>query len=147
MSERNHSGIYGVEEGEDIIMMNREQTIKKVMEQYEKYGIIKERVEKLYDSGIQAGVAAEIIYPGIKLMLNCEFGLDNTGIAKEIGEGFGEYYIRETKKANEPTTDKALVNRFKEDIEEFLELNILPLTSEMKTAIVSTLEKFIEENQ
>lgn len=127
--------------------MNREQTIEKVMEQYSKYGITKDRVENLYDSGIQIGVAEEIIYPGIKLMFNCEFGLENTGIAKEIGEGFGEYYIRETKKANEPTTDKALVNRFKEDVEEILEQNILPVTTEMKMAIIGTLENFIKENQ
>lgn len=80
-------------------------------------------------------------------MFNCELGLTNKGIAEEIGEGFGEYYIRETKKANEPTTDRKLVNRFKEDVEEILEQNILPVTTEMKTAIIHTLEKFIKENQ
>lgn len=128
-------------------MMNKEQTIKKIMEEYEGYGIIKGRVENLYDSGIQIGVIEDIIYPGMKLMFNCELGLDNKGIAEEIGKGFGEYYIRETKRANEPTTDKNLVNRFKEDVEEILGQNILPVTTEMKTAIIGTLEKFIKENQ
>lgn len=128
-------------------MMNREQTIKEVMKQYSKHGITKARVENIYDSGIQAGVAEEIIYPGMKLMLNWELGLDNKGIAEEIGEGFGEYYIRETKKANEPANNKVLAERFREDVDEFMELNILPLTFEMKTAITSSLEKFIKENQ
>lgn len=128
-------------------MMSREETIEKIMEQYGKHGISRDRVENIYDSGIQVGVAEEIIYSGIKLMLNCEFGLENTGITKEIGEGFGEYYVRATKEANSYATDKALTERFKEDVDEFLELNILPLTSEMKTAIIGTLEKYIEENQ
>lgn len=101
----------------------------------------------MYDSGIQIGVAEEIIYPGIKLMFNCELGLDNQGIAAEIGEGFGKHYIKETRKANAPTTDKKLVGRFIEDVEDFLKEDVLPMPSEMKVAIIETLEKFIEDNQ
>lgn len=125
----------------------KEEIVNKVFEQYAKYGITKDKIESLYDSGIQVGVPEETIYPGIKLMFNCELGLDNQGIAEEIGEGFGKHYIKETRKANAPTSDKILVERFKEDVEDFLKEDVLPMPSEMKMAIFETLEKFIEENQ
>ena len=125
----------------------KEEIVNKVFEQYAKYGITKDRIESMYDSGIQIGVAEEIIYPGIKLMFNCEFGLDNQGIAEEIGEGFGKHYVKETRKANAPTTDKKLVERFIEEVEDFLKEDVLPMPSEMKVAIIETLEKFIEDNQ
>lgn len=125
----------------------KEEIVNKVFEQYAKYGITKDKIESLYDSGIQVGVPEETIYPGIKLMFNCELGLDNQGIAEEIGEGFGKHYIKETRKANAPTSDKILVERFKEDVEDFLKEDVLPMPSEMKMAIFEMLEKFIEENQ
>lgn len=127
--------------------MNREMTINKVIEEYSKYGIKKEVAEQLYDSAIPFSVPKEIIYPGIKLMLNISLGLDNEGIIQELGQGLAEHYIEETRKVNQPTTDKVLVDRFKEDIEEMLTCNIFPVTPEMKIAIIDTVGKFIKENR
>ena len=127
--------------------MNREMTINKVIEEYSKYEIKKEVAEQLYDSAIPFSVPKEIIYPGIKLMLNISLGLDNEGIIQELGQGLAEHYIEETRKINQSTTDKVLVDRFKEDIEEMLTCNIFPVTPEMKIAIIDTVEKFIKENR
>ena len=127
--------------------MSREITINKVVEEYSKYGIKREIAEQLYDSAIPFGVPKEIIYPGIKLIINGSLGLSNEGIAQEMGKGLAEYHIEETRKANKPTTDKVLVDRFMEDVEEMLQCNVFPITPEMKAAIINTVVKFIKENK
>ena len=49
-------------------MMNKEQTIDKIMEEYSEYGIEKWLAEQIYDLAIQNVVADELIYPGMKMI-------------------------------------------------------------------------------
>lgn len=98
--------------------MNREQIIEKVMKEYAKYGIPKGIVEQIYDSAIEMDVPKETIYPGMKMILNNTLGLDNTDVVKEVGEGFTEHAINDTRKANPTVSDKVIAKNFKEELED-----------------------------
>ena len=128
-------------------MMDREQTINKIMEEYTKYGILKDIVERLYDSAIQMNVPKETIYPGMKMILNNILGLDNAEVVNEVGEGFTENVVNETRKANPTVTDKVIAKNFKEELEDDFKWEDIPVFGELKNAIKQSTEQFIKDNE
>lgn len=128
-------------------MMNREQTINKIMEEYSKFGIVRRMAEQVYDSAIQVGVSQEIIYPGMKMMFNQALGIDNTEAVKEVGDGFKEYAVNDTRKANPTVTDKVIAKNFKEELEDDFKWEDIPVFGELKNAIKQSTEKFIKDNE
>lgn len=127
--------------------MDREQTINKIMEEYTKYGILKDIVERLYDSAIQMNVPKETIYPGMKMILNNILGLDNAEVVNEVGEGFTENVVNETRKANPTVTDKVIAKNFKEELEDDFKWEDIPVFGELKNAIKQSTEQFIKDNE
>lgn len=127
-------------------MMNREQTIKKIMEKYRTYGIEKELVGQIYDMAIQFGVAEELIYSGMKLIINNALGIDNSGIIKEVGEAFKDCAVNDTKKSNPTASDEVIAKNMKEELEDSFDWKALELPVEITNAIKEASEKFIEKN-
>lgn len=130
-------------------MMSKEQIIEKIMQEYSKYGIVnvKEMAEELYDSAIQAGVPHEMIYPGIKMKFNQALGIDNKETVEEIGEGFKEYAVNDTRKANPTATDDVIAKNFKEELEDDFDWTALEISDGIKNAIKNSTEKFIKSNE
>lgn len=128
-------------------MMNKEQTINKIMEEYEKYGIQKELAEMVYDLAIQVDVPQEMIYPGIKLIFNNVLGIDNKDVIEEVGEGFTQFSVNDTRKANPTATDKIIAKNMEEELAEGFDWKSFELPEEITDAIKSATEKFIESNK
>ena len=128
-------------------MMNREQIIEKVMKEYAKYGIPKGIVEQIYDSAIEMDVPKETIYPGMKMILNNTLGLDNTDVVKEVGEGFTEHAINDTRKANPTVSYKVIAKNFKEELEDNFDWKALETPDDITNAIKNSTEQFIKSNE
>lgn len=128
-------------------MMNREETINKIMEEYSKHGVERCLVEKMYDSAIQNDVAKELIYPGIKLMINNALGIDNTDVIKEVGEGFIDFSVNDTRKSNPTATDKDIARNMEEELSDGFDWEALETSAEITDAIKESAEKFIESNK
>ena len=126
--------------------MNKKQIIEKILSEYSKYGIVNEMVEYVYNSAIRAGVPHEIIYPGMKMMFNQALGIDNAETVEDIGEGFKEYAVNDTKKSNPTATDKDVARNFKEELEDDFDWESLMASDEIINATKSATEKFIKEN-
>lgn len=129
-------------------MLDKKQTIEKILKEYSKYGIVnvKEMAEELYDSAIQAGVPHEVIYSGMKMIFNQAVGIDNKETVEEIGEGFKEYAVNDTRKANPTATDKNIAKNFKEELEDSFNWKSLMASDEIITATKNATERFIKEN-
>lgn len=127
--------------------MNREQAIDKIMEEYSKHGVERCLVEKMYDSAIQNDVPNELIYPGIKLMINNALGIDNTDVIKEVGEGFTEFAVNDTRQANPTATDKDIACNMEEELSDGFDWEALEASAEITDAIKESAEKFIENNK
>lgn len=128
-------------------MMNKKQIVNKIMKEYSKYGILKDIVERLYDSAIQMDVPKETIYPGMKMILNNTLGLDNAEAVKEVGEGFTENAVNETRNANPTATDDVIAKNFKEELEDDFDWTVLEISDDIKNAIKNSTEKFIKSNE
>lgn len=128
-------------------MMNKEQTINKIMEEYEKYGIQKELAEMIYDLAIQNGVADELIYPGMKLIFNNALAIDNKDVIEEVGEGFTQFSVNDTRKANPTATDKIIAKNMEEELAEGFDWKAFKLPEEIENAIKNAIEKFVESNK
>lgn len=141
--------VSGLEEHEEDnkIMMNREQAIDKIMEEYSKHGVERCLVEKMYDSAIQNDVSNELIYPGMKLMINNALGIDNTDVIKEVGEGFTEFAVNDTRQANPTATDKDIARNMEEELIDGFDWEALEASAEITDAIKESAEKFIENNK
>ena len=141
--------VSGLEEHEEDnkIMMNREQTIDKIMEEYSKHGVERCLAEKMYDSAIQNDVSNELIYPGMKLMINNALGIDNADVIKEVGEGFTEFAVNDTRQANPTATDKDIARNMEEELADGFDWEALEASAEITDAIKESAEKFIENNK
>lgn len=130
-------------------MMNKKETINKIMEEYSKYGIVnvKEIAEELYDSAVQAGVPQELIYPGMKMKFNQALSIDNAETVNELGESFTENAVNETRKANPTATDDVIAKNFKEELEDDFDWTALEISDDIKNAIKNSTEKFIKSNE
>lgn len=117
------------------------------MKEYSKYGIEESVVEKVYDLAIQAKVPQEIIYPGIKMILNNALGIDNTDVIQEVGEGFVEYAVNDTREANPTVTDGVIAKNIKEEIADNFNWETITSDREITDAIKKATEKFIENNK
>ena len=128
-------------------MMNKEQTIDKIMEEYSEYGIEKWLAEQIYDLAIQNGVADELIYPGMQMIFNNALGIDNTDVIKEVGEGFTEFAVNDTRQANPTATDKDIARNMEEELTDGFDWEALEASAEITDAIKESAEKFIENNK
>ena len=128
-------------------MMDREQTINKIMEEYSKFGVVRNMAEQVYDSAIQMNVPKETIYPGMKMILNNTLGLDNAKVVNEVGEKFTENAVNETKKANPTATDDVIAKNFKEELEDDFDWNALKISEDIRNSIKNSTEKFIKSNE
>lgn len=139
----------GLEEHEEDneIMMNEEQTIDKIMEEYSEYGIEKWLAEQIYDLAIQNGVADELIYPGMKMIFNNALGIDNTDVIKEVGEGFTQYAVNDTRKSNPTATDKVIAKNMKEELADGFDWKSLEMPNGIVNAIKDATEQFIKNNK
>ncbi|MBR5596643.1 MAG: hypothetical protein IKW30_04460 [Lachnospiraceae bacterium] len=99
-------------------MMNKEQTIKKIMEEYEKHGIQREVAEIVYDMAIQKDVPRETIYQGMRFIFNQKLGLDWTEPITKVGDNFVEHAMNVKREENPTATEDVLVRNFKEEIED-----------------------------
>ena len=133
--------------GEQELMMNREQVINKIMKEYSEYGIEKKLVEQIYNLAIQNGVADELIYPGMKMIFNNALGIDNTDVIKEVGEGFTEFAVNDTRQANPTATDKDIARNMEEELTDGFDWEALEASAEITDAIKESAEKFIENNK
>lgn len=129
------------------IMMNQEQTIDKIMEEYSGYGIEKWLAEQIYDLAIQNGVADELIYPGMKMIFNNALGIDNTDAIKEVGEGFTQFAVNNTRKSNPTVTDKVIAKNMEEELADGFDWKSLELPDDITDAIKNAAEKFVESNK
>lgn len=129
------------------IMMNKEQTIDKIMEEYSEYGIEKWLAEQIYDLAIQNGVADELIYSGMKMIFNNALGIDNTDVIKEVGEGFTQFAVNDTRKSNPTATDKAIACNMKEELADGFDWKSLELPDDITDAIRNATEKFVKRNK
>lgn len=128
-------------------MMNKEQTINRIMEEYGKYGIEKGLAELVYDMGIQTGVSHELIYPGMKMMFNHALGIDNKETIKEVGEGFTEFAVNDTRKANPTVTDKVIAQNIEEELADEFDWKALKMPEEIIDAVKTATEKFVANNK
>lgn len=137
----------GLEENGGQEMMNKEQTINKILEEYRKYGIQKGLAEMVYDLAIQVDVPQEMIYPGMKLIFNNALGIDNKDVIEEVGEGFTQFSVNDTRKANPTATDKIIAKNKEEELAEGFDWKSFELPEEIADAIKNATEKFIESNK
>lgn len=128
-------------------MMNKEQTIDKIMEEYSEYGIEKWLAEQIYDLAIQNGVADELIYPGMKMIFNNALSIDNTDVINEVGEGFTQFAVNDTRKANPTVTDKVIAKNMEEELADGFDWKSLELPDDITDAIKNAAEKFVESNK
>lgn len=129
------------------IMMNREQTINKIMEEYSKHGVERCLAEQIYDLAIQNGVADELIYPGMKMIFNNALGIDNTDVINEVGEGFTQFAVNDTRKSNPTVTDKVIAKNMEEELADGFDWKSLELPDDITDAIKNAAEKFVESNK
>mgnify|MGYP002581953344 CR=1 FL=1 len=130
----------------EMNIMNREQVIEQIMGKYRKYGIEKALVEQIYDMAIQFGVEEELIYSGMKLIINNALGINSSEVIKEVGEAFKDYAVNDTRKSNPTTSDKVIAKNMKEELEDNFDWKALELPIEITNAIKEASEKFIEKS-
>lgn len=132
-------------------MMNKEQIIEQIMEEYAKYGVEKTLVETIYDLGIQKEVPDEMIYPGIKFQLNNMLGFEDKETARDVGSALFESSLRRTREEYPDATDKEIADGIEifgiEKMEESLENMGFQLPDAIKDKALSDVKKFVNENQ
>ncbi len=128
-------------------MMNKEQTINKIIEEYSEYGIENGLAEQVYDMAIQNGVADELIYPGMKMIFNNALGIDNTDVIKEVGEGFTQFAVNDTRKSNPTVTDKVIAKNMEEELADRFDWKSLEMPNGIVNAIKDATEQFIKNNK
>lgn len=134
-------------------MMDKTQTIEKIMKEYEGYGIQRGLAEKIFDMAIQKEVPEETIYQGMRWIFNQALGIDCTEPIEKVGENFVENAINVSRKANPTVTDDVLVKNFKEEIGENFDWSELAseveeseFTTKLTDSIKEASEKFIADN-
>lgn len=132
-------------------MMNKEQTINKIMEEYAKYGIEKELAEQIYDLAIKMDVPQEAIYPGMRLNFNNALGIKDIGAAKESGKALAEHAISDVKKENPEATDKEIADGIEmvgiDALNQSMRGMSFPLLDEVEKAVKSAIENFVTDNK
>ena len=132
-------------------MMNKEQIIEQIMEEYAKYGVEKTLVETIYDLGIQKEVPDEMIYPGIKFQLNNMLGFEDKETARDVGSALFESSLRGTREEYPNATDKEIADGIEmfgiEKMEESLEDMEFQLADAIKDKALSDVKKFVNANQ
>lgn len=128
-------------------MMNREQVINKIIKEYSEYGIEKKLVEQIYNLAIQNDVADELIYPGMKMIFNNALSIGNTDVINEVGEGFTQFAVNDTRKANPTVTDKVIAKNMEEELADGFDWKSLELPDDITDAIKNAAEKFVESNK
>ena len=134
-------------------MMNKEQTIKKIMEEYEKHGIQRWVAELIFDMAIQRAVPEETIYQGMRWIFNRALGIDCTEPIEKVGENFVENALNVNRKENPMVTDEVLAKNFKEEIEDNFDWSKLvsevgesEFVTKLKDSIKEASEKFVANN-
>ena len=131
-------------------MMNKTQTIEKIMKEYEGYGIQRGLAELLFDMAIQKEVPEETIYQGMRWIFNRALGIDCTEPIEKVGENFVEHAMNVSREDNPTVTDDVLVKNFKEEIGENFDWSKLTsevgeseFASKLTDSIKTASEKFI----
>lgn len=133
--------------------MNKKETINKIMEEYEKYGITKEMVEVVYDLAIQIDVPRELIYEGMRYQFNQAIGIEDESAINGVAKGFIEYAVNDDM-VNNPTVSKERIkkNIAKEVIHEGLDKiedsikDIKGVSKDIKDAFIEKLTQFVKEH-
>lgn len=132
-------------------MMNKDQTIDKILDEYGRYGIEKELAELVYDNAIKMDVPKEAIYPGMRLIFNNNLGIEDENAAKESGKALVKHAIREVKNENPETTDKVIADGIETVGMDVLNQNLkamsFPLSDEVDKAVKNAIENFVANNK
>ena len=131
-------------------MMNKIQTIKKIMEEYGGYGIQRGLAELIFDMAIQKEVPKETIYQGMRWIFNQALGIDCTEPIEKVGENFVEHAMNVSREDNPTVTEEILVKNFKDEIGENFdwselasELGESEFATKLTDSIKAASEKFI----
>lgn len=131
-------------------MMNKNEIINKIMEEYSKYGLNRIVVQISYVMAVLLRVPKESIYPGMRMTFNKVFGIEDDKPAIEAGVALSKSAINGVKAENPNTIDKDIaeaieyvgINTLEETLEDFDFL----LLDKVKESMVQSTKQFAEEN-
>jgi len=134
--------------------MNEKEIIEAIMNEYQKYGVTRWEITLYYYLAIIFGVGKELVYPGIRFLLNDTFGIEDKLDIADIGQGFIDYAARKVKEENPTASDKDISTGISlvglETIEESLkalDYTEFPALKGVKDYIIKNINKYVEENR
>lgn len=131
--------------------MSKKETISKIMDRYSKYGLSRIEVEISYFMAILWRVPKESIYPGLKMIFNNVFGIQDDAPAIETGAALFDSAIRETRNENPCASDKDIADSIEtigiDSIEDSLEDIDFSLLGKVKETMLNATKEFLKNNR
>lgn len=131
-------------------MMNKKEIIEKIMKEYSQYGLSRIEVEISYVMAILWRVPKESIYPGMKMIYNKVYGIEDETPEIEAGKALFESTLREVREENPDVSDSDIANGVEyigiDTMEESLnDLDFL-LLSKVKESMLQSTREFVNKN-
>ena len=131
-------------------MMNKEQIIEKIMEEYSKYGLTRIMVEISYIMAILWRVPKESIYSGMRMIYNNLYGIKDDEPEIEAGKALFSSAIREVKEEYPDASESDIANGIEyvgiDTLEESLDDLDFSLLGKVKESMLQSTREFISEN-
>lgn len=131
--------------------MNKKEIIEKILQEYSGYGLGRIEVEISYLMAIIGRVPKDSIYPGMRMIFNRVYGIEDDESKIDAGKALFSGSISKVKKENPTVTDEDIAMSIDyvgiDALEESLEDVDFHLLGKVKETIIQNTKDYVKENQ
>ena len=130
--------------------MSKKEIIERILSEYEKFGLSRIEVEIAYLLAVLWRVPKESVYPGMRMIYNNVFGIEDEAPEIEAGNALFTSALDEVRVENPDATDSDIANGNEyvgiDTLEASLEEIDFGLLGKVKDAMLQSTKQFVSEN-
>lgn len=130
--------------------MKKKEIIEKIIKEYSNYGLTRIEVEISYVLAILGRVPRESIYPGLRIIFNKVYGIEDDKPQIEAGKALFIHGMNEVKIGNPEVSNKNIADGIEyigiDTLDESLDDIDFSMLEKVKNSMLQSTERFLKEN-